>query len=322
LKSLNRLRQKIRDIEKAPTDDFHELARMAGLDPATDFQGMDLSKVDFLGCNLKGFNFRGSFINPQSFFGAYLIHTDFDDDQLKQLSESGVLDAEDYLNLPRSKIAVKASAYDDTTTMLDGGVDFNLEFGGDFPLLVACEHGHLELVDELLESGVAVDQQSRKSGVSALMIACRKGDFDIVHLLVGKWKADMELRQNYRATCIAFAVQSGNAEIVKYLYDRGADINSPNLQGMTLLTLATQYQEPEVVRAILEFGVDINERDRSGWTALMDASDHGDLESVKLLLSFGANAELTNNSGLDAYSVAMRRGHKQIQAILKQSLKR
>jgi uncharacterized protein YjbI with pentapeptide repeats len=39
---------------------FVDQVRFCGLDPATDFQNLDLSDVNFSNCDLRGFNFSGA----------------------------------------------------------------------------------------------------------------------------------------------------------------------------------------------------------------------------------------------------------------------
>jgi uncharacterized protein YjbI with pentapeptide repeats len=50
---------------------FVNQARSCGLDPATDFQNLDLSDVDFSNCDLRGFNFSGADLRGS--FGANVI---------------------------------------------------------------------------------------------------------------------------------------------------------------------------------------------------------------------------------------------------------
>jgi hypothetical protein len=57
---MNKYLDKIRDVLNAPTDNFDELVRKSGLDPAKDFQFADLSDVDFGTSRLTGYNLRGA----------------------------------------------------------------------------------------------------------------------------------------------------------------------------------------------------------------------------------------------------------------------
>jgi uncharacterized protein YjbI with pentapeptide repeats len=45
------------EVMDAPTTNFVELAKIAGLNPAVAYVGMDLDGCDFSGCVLDGFNF-------------------------------------------------------------------------------------------------------------------------------------------------------------------------------------------------------------------------------------------------------------------------
>ena len=49
-----------RRVDEAPTDDFAELIRIAGLDPKKHLRFADWSGVDFSGSDLRGFDFTGA----------------------------------------------------------------------------------------------------------------------------------------------------------------------------------------------------------------------------------------------------------------------
>ncbi|NEW88772.1 hypothetical protein DU475_16085 [Rhodopseudomonas sp. WA056] len=50
----------IRKLLDFPETNFVEQAKLCGLDPARDFQQLDLSNVDFSNCDLRGFDFSGT----------------------------------------------------------------------------------------------------------------------------------------------------------------------------------------------------------------------------------------------------------------------
>lgn len=70
---LSRLYSDLSKVVSAKSDNFCKLASAAGLDPAEDFVGADLSGVDLAGLDLRNFDFRGA-----DFSGANLIGTRFD----------------------------------------------------------------------------------------------------------------------------------------------------------------------------------------------------------------------------------------------------
>ena len=57
-------------IVGAETNDFEELTKMAGLDPAKDFRGADLRGVDFGKADLTGYDFSGADLRGANFSDA------------------------------------------------------------------------------------------------------------------------------------------------------------------------------------------------------------------------------------------------------------
>lgn len=71
--------EKIQRILDADSDNFVNLVRVAGLDPAKDFRHKRLHRVDFKDCDLAGFDFVGARFEHCSFVGARIAGAVFDD---------------------------------------------------------------------------------------------------------------------------------------------------------------------------------------------------------------------------------------------------
>ena len=69
-------------------------------------------------------------------------------------------------------------------------------------------------------------------------------------------------------TPIMSASIGGNLEIVRLLYESGANVNSTNSHGMTALMWASVFGNLKVVKYLLKNGADIHIRDINGNTAL------------------------------------------------------
>ena len=71
-------------------------------------------------------------------------------------------------------------------------------------------------------------------------------------------------------TALHDASRLGFAEGVRYLMERGADVNksTTNEDGDTPLALASDLGKVEVVRALVEAGADVNKRDGRGRSPL------------------------------------------------------
>ena len=97
-------------------------------------------------------------------------------------------------------------------------------------------------------------------------------------------------------TELSNAVLAGDLAKTKALLSKGADCNSTNEEGVTLLMLAAGAGHYEMVELFLEAGATVDATDARGWTALMKAIFNYDLnrgfpDVVSLLIDAGADIE-------------------------------
>jgi formylglycine-generating enzyme required for sulfatase activity len=79
-------------VDDAPTDNFVELIRIAGLDPKKHLRFADWSGVDFSGCDLRGFDFTGARLIGCNFKGARIKSARFDQALIDEVWLGGKLD--------------------------------------------------------------------------------------------------------------------------------------------------------------------------------------------------------------------------------------
>ena len=89
------------------------------------------------------------------------------------------------------------------------------------------------------------------------------------------------------------AVKTGDIDAVHKLLAAGADVNSRDSEGSTLLMLAAHAGNQAMVSALLDAGAEVNASDERGWTALMKAAYNADLDQgfadvVQVLIDAGA----------------------------------
>ena len=95
---------------------------------------------------------------------------------------------------------------------------------------------------------------------------------------------------------LSLAIFGGQAEAVRLLVERGADVEAiarhETIQVRPLQTAAF-VRDPELGRILLDAGADPNGKAEGGFTALHSAAQNGDLAFARLLLEHGAdtNAE-------------------------------
>lgn len=92
---------------------------------------------------------------------------------------------------------------------------------------------------------------------------------------------------------------SNNSHIIKYLIDKGTNINihSANLYGATPLLLAARLNNSSVVDALIKAGAKIDAKNDDGNTVLQSANMKWDEDVIDLLISSGADVNNINNAG-------------------------
>ena len=121
--------------------------------------------------------------------------------------------------------------------LLRKGVDVNVgNAGQETPLMIAAQHGHLEIAKLLLTRGAAASQGDDWNN-TPLHVAARQNHTDIVRLLLEVTKAKdgddsinfVNAKNNYNETSLHQACWLGRKDIAQYLLeDGGADIEAEN----------------------------------------------------------------------------------------------
>ncbi|MCL6590462.1 MAG: ankyrin repeat domain-containing protein [Firmicutes bacterium] len=83
------------------------------------------------------------------------------------------------------------------------------------------------------------------------------------------------------AACLSFIEQ---LNMVKYLIEKGANINEKNNAGQTALMYAAEDGHLEIVKFLMEKGADLDAKDVNNETAFMKATQRGHTEIVRLLI--------------------------------------
>lgn len=114
-------------------------------------------------------------------------------------------------------------------------------------LLVAAEEGSYPYVKTMLDLGVNVNWQGRKSHVSALMLACGKQNVRVVELLLQRG-ADPNLTSGDGRTALVWAAKGGNLKMIDLLIAAGA--SPASVQGSKSFWQLIAGQTPEIKRHI------------------------------------------------------------------------
>ena len=121
--------------------------------------------------------------------------------------------------------------------------------GGATAIYVACEFGHKDAVQLLLEAKAPPDQP-RKDGATPLYKACQDGKLDIVKLLL-KHGAKVDQIDANQMTALWVACHQGHMELAKVLLEAKADPTF-KVQDWTPIRLAEREQRNQLVELLLK----------------------------------------------------------------------
>ena len=101
------------------------------------------------------------------------------------------------------------------------------------------------------------------------------------------------------------AINANDSERVKFLVEKGADVNKPDPQGWLPLNNAARQRKDGMIKTLIELGADPNRADDSGTTPLVAAAMRDHVPSIKVLLENGADVEKPGPDGFPALALAI-----------------
>jgi len=93
---------------------------------------------------------------------------------------------------------------------------------------------------------------------------------------------------------------------IETLLRSGADANTKDIKGFSLLMSYSKTNDLDAIRSLLEYGASINDKDHLSFAALDYAIEAKNLPAIELLVKNGA--KVTN----DSYMFAVRKNEKEI----------
>jgi ankyrin repeat protein len=133
-------------------------------------------------------------------------------------------------------------------------------------------------------------------GAEMLEQASRSPKTDLVQYLLDSG-ADVNSRDSEKGTPLLSAMGSGSLESAKLLLSAGADPNARDSNGRSALWYAATADNTGFITSLLEHGANVNARDNEGRTALMHAADMCYTWDIRALLDAGADPTVQDNRG-------------------------
>ena len=170
----------------------------------------------------------------------------------------------------------------------------------------------------VLLSSVSAAAGPGSPGINDALVAdaAEKMDRAMVRTLV-RQRADVNTPQIDGMTALHWATYQDDRETAALLVSAGANVKAVNRYGVTPLSLACTNGNAEIVELLLKAGADPNAALPGGETPLMTASRVGSLASVKALLSRGATVDRKDDRrGQTALMWAAAEGHARVVEML------
>jgi uncharacterized protein len=174
---------------------------------------------------------------------------------------------------------------------------------------VTIEAGDLLSARRWLERGLPPNFMADRIG-SGLMIAAWEGNVEMMALF-HRYGADVNFLNDLGEQALMHAAWKGHAPAVRWLLDRGAQVNRPDRQ-WSALHYASFAGHQHIVRMLIEAGANVDARSTNGSTVLMMAAREGHESVTGLLLARGANAGVRNDANDSALQWSLRHGHIRI----------
>lgn len=131
--------------------------------------------------------------------------------------------------------------------------------------------------------------------LKSLFLVIKDGDLKRVVEIIEKYGVDAY--DPDKRTALINATFYGEIEIMRWLIEKGADVNYQDKGGYTPLHFAVQERRMNALDLLFENGANPNLKDRHGnsplWTAVFNAK--GNFDIVKKLIENGADLKSINN---------------------------
>ena len=205
---------------------------------------------------------------------------------------------------------------------------------GTTAIMWAALNDDLDLVRALIKAGANVKLKNQ-FGTSALTEAAIIGSAPVIDALL-KAGADPNTKNPEGETPLMAVARSGNVDAARRLLDAGADVNAKeSWGGQSALMWAAAQSQAEMVKFLASRGADVNARgvirqwerkviteprpkdmNKGGFTPLLYAAREGCVECARHLIAAGADPDLEDPDGITPLNMALLNLHFEFAAYM------
>ena len=179
-------------------------------------------------------------------------------------------------------------------------------------LHLACQHGHLDIVQYLIKDQKCNPETTTPEGCTPLHTACKSGHLQIAKCLITDHKCNPHCTDNdHGYTPLHAASESGNIETVKYLItEQGCDPQVGDSIGNTPLHFASESGHVVIVQCLItDFNCDPQKSNSRGNIPLLLACRGGQTAVARYLINeHQCNPNCTNMFGVTSLHLACLSG--------------
>ncbi|KAJ3649407.1 hypothetical protein Zmor_021153 [Zophobas morio] len=155
----------------------------------------------------------------------------------------------------------------------------------------------IKVLEILIRNGVDLNQRNDEP---PLIYCIRQNKFDLAKYLIHKGaNACLPDKQDNGAdftihTALITAVDTRNAEMIKFLVEKGASLKVTDQNGYTPFLKLIRLMDFPMVKYLVERGVDINQKSKDNQTALSISLSNQDFRMFDFLIKSGADLNLAS----------------------------
>ncbi|MDH4271667.1 MAG: ankyrin repeat domain-containing protein [Candidatus Aminicenantes bacterium] len=180
----------------------------------------------------------------------------------------------------------------------------------------AAEAGDLAKVKALVEKDPACVKAKDGNGRTPLHLAAQGRHLEVLRYLVDKG-ADLDALDNNGIAPLHILARSGQTEAARFLIEKGADIDIKDPVKLTPLNMAAESGLEAMVKMLIEKGANIENKHAYGRTPLVGAArERGDINVIRTLLDAGADVNSSDRWGETALDLAAWRGFEEVVNLL------
>lgn len=180
------------------------------------------------------------------------------------------------------------------------------------PIFKACSGGNIEIL-KYLHSKEANVLITERNGFNCMHAAARGGNLECIKFLIEKCKVSNQInkKNNYGTYPIHHACENPNLEVLKVLFENGANVRALTFQKRSCAWFACFRDRLETVKYLKSVGVDLKQMSDDGFGCVYLAAKNKNLELMKYLIDNGCEAQLNkaNKGGGLPIHVASEKNH-------------